>query len=256
MVDFLIELSGVTFHRMHISIIVPAFNEERLLADSLAAIQAASAVFAARGWAHELIVCDNNSSDRTAEIARAAGARVVFEPVNQIARARNTGAEAATGDWLLFIDADSYPEPALFTDMAERIESGRVLGGGATIRMDHKQCMARCGIGFWNLASRFGKLMAGSFIFVDAAAFRSIGGFSHDWFAGEELDFCWRLKRSARKTTRSIVILHRHPLRTSARKIDLYTQWEMLWMLARVFMSGGRSLRSRENTRIWYDGRR
>jgi glycosyltransferase involved in cell wall biosynthesis len=43
----------------------------------------------ALGWSSELIVCDNNSSDRTAGIARAAGATVVFEPVNQISRARN-----------------------------------------------------------------------------------------------------------------------------------------------------------------------
>ena len=46
------------------------------------------------------IVCDNNSSDATPAIAAAAGARVVFEPVNQIGRARNAAAAAASGDWL------------------------------------------------------------------------------------------------------------------------------------------------------------
>ncbi len=241
---------------MRISIIVPAFNEERLLAGSLAAMRDAAGIFDDRGWASELIVCDNNSTDRTAEIARAAGASVVFEPVNQIARARNTGASAATGDWLLFIDADSYPCPALFTDVAERIESGRVIGGGTTIRIHHKQWMARCGIAMWNLGSRVAKIMAGSFIFVDAAAFRQIGGFSHEWFAGEELDFSRRLGKSAKGTKRSIVILHRHPLETSARKADLYTPWEAMWMLARIVISGGRSLKYRETTHLWYDGRR
>ena len=68
-----------------ISIIVPAFNEERLLGESLAQIKAVAGAFARRGWETELIVCDNNSNDRTAEIARDAGALVVFEPVNQIA---------------------------------------------------------------------------------------------------------------------------------------------------------------------------
>ena len=79
------------------SIIVPAFNEERLLAASLTAIRTAAAVFTERGSEWELIVCDNNSTDRTGEIARAAGATVVFEPVNQIARARNAGAAGARG---------------------------------------------------------------------------------------------------------------------------------------------------------------
>jgi glycosyltransferase involved in cell wall biosynthesis len=241
---------------MRISIIVPAFNEERLLAESLAAIRAAATVFADRGWRHELIVCDNNSSDRTAEIACAAGAQVVFEPVNQIARARNAGAAAASGDWLLFIDADSRPGPGLFAEVAERIESGRVIGGGATIRMDNERWMACVANGLWNLVSRAGKLMAGSFIFVEAAAFRGIGGFSHEWFAAEELEFGRRLKKLARGTKRRIVILHRHPLGTSGRKIELYSPWETLWMLARAVLTGGRSLRNRETTHLWYDGRR
>ena len=69
---------------------IPAFNEERLLGQSLAQIKSAANVFSMRGWEVELVVCDNNSTDRTAEIARAAGTAVVFEPFNQIARARSS----------------------------------------------------------------------------------------------------------------------------------------------------------------------
>ena len=104
-----------------LSVIVPAYNEERLLGESLRHIRAAMTVFPERGWETELIVCDNNSTDRTAEIAHEAGAQVVFEPVNQIARARNTGAAAATGDWLVFVDADSHPTRELFADVAAQI---------------------------------------------------------------------------------------------------------------------------------------
>src|SRR5580698_7482579 len=104
--------------RVKISIVVPAFNEERLLGDSLGRINLAANAFQRRGWTTELIVCDNNSTDKTPQIARAAGATVVFEPVNQIARARNRGAEAATGDWLVFVDADSHPGAGLFADVA------------------------------------------------------------------------------------------------------------------------------------------
>src|SRR5215471_15202166 len=77
---------------MKISIVIPAFNEEKLLPATLKAVNEARSAFGDRGWQSELIVCDNNSSDGTAVIAREAGAQVVFEPVNQIARARNTGA--------------------------------------------------------------------------------------------------------------------------------------------------------------------
>src|SRR5262245_60492739 len=102
---------------MKISVIVPAFNEERLLASSLAAIKRAANVFEIRGWDFELIVSNNNSTDRTAAIATNEGATVVFEPINQISRARNRGASVATGEWVVFIDADSYPTGELFEDL-------------------------------------------------------------------------------------------------------------------------------------------
>ena len=98
---------------MRISVIIPAFNEEKLLPQTLAAVAAAVGAFRERGWEHEVVVCDNNSTDRTAELARAAGATVVFEPINQIGRARDAGARVATGDWFIFIDADSWPSAAL-----------------------------------------------------------------------------------------------------------------------------------------------
>jgi glycosyltransferase involved in cell wall biosynthesis len=109
-----------------ISIVVPAFNEEKFLAETLAHIKTASAAFAQIGWEYELIVYDNNSTDRTAEIARSAGAIVVFEPVNQISRARNSGAAAATVDWLVFVDADSHPSAYLFADTAKEIQSEKL----------------------------------------------------------------------------------------------------------------------------------
>ncbi|HMX63922.1 MAG TPA: glycosyltransferase, partial [Candidatus Sumerlaeota bacterium] len=61
---------------MKISVIVPAFNEERLLGETLRHVRAATVSFSAHGWETELIVCDNNSKDRTADIAREAGATV------------------------------------------------------------------------------------------------------------------------------------------------------------------------------------
>lgn len=241
---------------VRVSLIVPAFNEERLLAGSLAAIRRAAGALEERGWELEWIVCDNNSTDRTAEIAREAGVRVVFEPVNQIARARNAGAAVACGEWLVFVDADSYPERGLFGEMAERMASGKVLAGGAVIRMDVAALSARLAERLWNTISRVGRWPAGSFIFVEAAAFREVGGFGEEWFAGEELDLARKLKRLARRRKRKLVILHRHPLATSGRKVTLYTPVEFCRYLLRLVVTGGKSLRRRETAELWYDGRR
>jgi cellulose synthase/poly-beta-1,6-N-acetylglucosamine synthase-like glycosyltransferase len=246
---------AATLALVKISIVVPAFNEERLLAESLAQIKTAANAFTKIGWEFELIVCDNNSTDRTTEIARAAGSTVVFEPINQIARARNSGAAAASGDWLLFVDADSHPSAELLSDVAEQIKTGRCLAGGSTVQMDENHFWAGIVTGLWNYSSRFFKLLAGSFIFCETAAFRKLGGFSNELFAAEELELSKRLKQFARGTGRGIVILHRHPLVTSARKMRLYTMRDHLKLLARVLFKRG-TLTRRESCALWYDGRR
>lgn len=241
---------------MKISVIVPAYNEERLLPATLASIRAAMAVFDARGWLSELIVCDNNSSDRTAAVAAACGATVVHEPVNQIARARNTGAAAASGDWLVFVDADSCPSTSLFAAVADQIAGGRCLAGGSTVRFDVSPLPGRVAVAAWNALSRVTRWAAGSFIFCDAAAFRRAGGFSEALYAAEEIDLFRRLKRLARTARRSVVILHRTPLVTSARKMHLYRWHEGLWFMCRTIARGGRTLRSSKECFAWYDGRR
>lgn len=239
-----------------ISVVVPAFNEEKLIAATLTRIRAAMGSFSGRGWATELIVCDNNSTDGTAALARAGGARVVFEPVNQIGRARNAGAAAATGDWLVFVDADSHPSAELFDDVAKQIESGRCLAGGCTVRMDEKHFVGACITSWWCLVSRTMKWMAGSFIFCETAAFRTVGGFNLSLYASEELDLSQRLKKLARQEGRKVVILHRHPLITSARKLRLYSGRELLCFFGRATLRPGKILRSREACSPWYDGRR
>lgn len=168
---------------MKISVIVPAFNEEKLISSTLASIRTAAAVFAARGWAWEIVVCDNNSTDRTGELARAAGARVVFEPKNQIARARNAGAAVAAGQWLLFVDADSRPSPELFTEMAGAMEEGFWLGGGCTVRLDERHLLADLCVAVWNGVSRLCRWAAGSFVLCEATAFGAIGGFNETLYA-------------------------------------------------------------------------
>jgi glycosyltransferase involved in cell wall biosynthesis len=241
---------------VNISIIIPAFNEEQLLPRSLCSVRSAMTRFQERGWAVQVIVCDNNSTDRTAEVARAAGAAVVFEPFNQIARARNSGAAAANGDWLVFVDADSYPTAELFAEVADVITSGTCLAGGCTVKLEGHYPTANWAVHFWNCLSRTRRLMAGSFIFCEAAAFRTLGGFSLEQFAAEEIELSGRLKKRARQTGKRIVILHRHPLLTSARKVHLYTLWEHVRFFLHTVLVGGKTLRSRDACHTWYDGRR
>ncbi len=241
---------------MKISIIIPAYNEERLLPKTIQCIKESAAVFVNNNCQYEIIVCNNNSTDKTAEIASSLGATVVFEPVNQIARARNSGAKTASGDWLIFIDADSHPAPELFKSVLNAIESNKIIGGGCLIEMENIPFIAKAVSEFWNLISITMRWAAGSFIFCRSDAFKSIGGFNEDLFASEEIDFSKRIKRFARGKNLRFKIITKPRLRTSERKVHLYEKREYCIFVLKTVLKFGSTLRERESCKIWYDGRR
>ncbi len=240
---------------MKISFVVPAYNEEKLVGNCVAAIRAAQEACRRPGLEAEIIVVDNNSSDATAGHARAAGARVVFEPVNQIARARNRGAEAASGEWLVWIDADSLLSPGLLEGVLERAEAGGHAGGGALMAMPDGPGWVQVWISAWNVISRLLLWAAGAFIWCRADAFRAIGGFNEALFASEEIDFSARLRRWARPRGLAFTILRHRPISTSSRKVRLYSKREMMTFLLRALRHPFKVARTRAHLDMWYDGR-
>lgn len=242
---------------MKVSIVIPAFNEEKLLPSTLEAVRAATQAFVEAGVAWEWIVCDNNSTDRTALVAREWGATVVFEPVNQIARARNAGASVATGDWLLFIDADSRPSRELFGEALAGMRGGDLVFAGAAVVLEGELRLgARMAVGAWNLLSRGLRWVAGSFVLVETTAFREVGGFDLRLFAAEEVELSRRLKRLARQRGKRGTILARYPLVTSARRMKLYSAGELVRFFVRATLRPWATTGSREACGMWYDGKR
>ena len=231
------------------SVVVPAFDEEDLLPRTLAAIRAAMEATPLRG---EIVVCDNNSTDGTAAAARAGGARVVFEPVNQIARARNAGARAARGRFLVFVDADTEVPPGALREALDALASGTVAGGGSVVHMESGgRWLGGLLVGTWNRISRRLLLAAGSFVFVTREAFDGAGGFPESVYAGEEIWFAIAVKRWARRRGLAFRVLDRHPVRSSNRKMEWYSAWTLagtfLLFTLCPFLS-----RSRRFCRIWY----
>ena len=241
---------------MHLSIIIPAFNEERLIARCIESISTALAHNGTAGLTAEIIVADNNSSDRTAQVAKQAGARVVFEPINQIGRARNTGAAAATGEWLLFLDADSLLNPQLLADIMRMIEAGKYVGCGSTLAMDGLPWWANGIFHLWRGMSILFGWAAGALIVCRHDAFREVGGFPQDLYALEEIALSKRLKAWGRPRGLRFTILSKHPLETSSRKVTLYSPWEISAQILRVFLRRRRTLRDKRLLSVWYDGRR
>jgi glycosyltransferase involved in cell wall biosynthesis len=231
------------------SIVLPAYNEEALLGATLGALRQAMAAVPLRG---EVVVCDNNSTDRTPSVARAAGARVVFEEKNQISRARNAGARAARGRFLVFVDADTLVPGPLLRDALLALASGRACGGGAAVEMEGvTTALARRMVRLWNAVSRGRRLAAGSFVFVLREAFDAVGGFSERVYASEEIWLSRAVKRWGRERGLPFVVLRDHPVLTSGRKARWYPTPVVLAVAVGILVCP-LLLRSRRFCWLWY----
>jgi glycosyltransferase involved in cell wall biosynthesis len=231
------------------TVVIPAYNEKELLPRTLAALRVAMGT---RPESGEIVVANNNSTDATAAIAEANGARVVFEPMNQIARARNCGASAATGRFLLFVDADTVVSPELLGAALDALGRGDTCGGGATIgSSDDLGKAATRSMGFWNRISRTCGLAAGCFVFCLREGWEAVGGFPTSVYASEEIWFSRALRRWGKPKGLRFRILPER-VDTSMRKLVWFTPWQLTWHIFSIVLFPWR-LRSREACAMWYE---
>ncbi|MBI2099855.1 MAG: glycosyltransferase [Candidatus Vogelbacteria bacterium] len=223
-----------------ISFIIPTLNEEKTLPKTLECL---------KGYIgpSEIIVSDGKSTDRTVEIARRFGAKVVLDEGSArqtIAGGRNGGATAAAGDLLLFLDADVYiPDINNFFRIAlGRFQADprllaltvyyRVFPELATLA---DRVIFR-GLGWWwKLLNWLGLGGAsGEFQLIRAAAFRQAGGYNAKLVAGEDSELFWRLARIGRTRFESSLFIYHTGRR--AHKIGwprLLWEWNLngVWYL-------------------------
>lgn len=233
------------------SIIVPAYNEADELPETVKALRAAMNAVNLHG---ELIVVDNNSTDNTRHIAKSSGAdKVVFEPVNQIARARNAGAADAKGSFLIFVDADTRIRSELLKQALFALETGEIVGGGSIVRFEGPQdhWVGNVGIRSWEHISRLTKTAAGSFLFCTKEAFDVVGGFDEKLYASEEVRLSRLLRKEGKKRDQRFIILDQFPAMTSPRKLKWYSGLQILGWVAFLFVMP-LAVRSRKLCGFWY----
>ena len=227
-----------------ISFIIPAYNEERFLPATIKSIQEA-----AKGMDYEIIVVNDNSSDQTASVAEAAGARVINVAHRQIAATRNSGAKAANGEIFIFVDADTLINQSVLRKTIDAINSGAV-GGGSSVKFDEPiPTYTRVLLPICTSIFKIGKLAAGCYIFCTRKAFEVAGGFNETMFGAEEIAMSRALKRQGR-----FVILNDSVV-TSGRKVRSYSGWEILKVFSRLLIRGPNSLRTRKGMELWYEER-
>jgi glycosyltransferase involved in cell wall biosynthesis len=200
----------------------------------------------------EVIVVNNNSTDRTPQIARKYNAHVAFEPVNQISRARNTGARAAKGRFFIFLDADTLVSPALLQAALDYLSSGECGGGGSLVDYDKPlRPMPRMALALWNWASLRFRVAAGCFIYCLREGFEAVGGFSQKVYAGEEVWLSQRLRSWSQQQQMAFRIIASPRVTTSGRKLEWHSPLQ-LWITVITSVFFPFSLRFRAACSLWY----
>jgi len=230
------------------SVIIPAYNEEELLPETLTALKNAMGSIDTTG---EVIVVDNNSTDRTAQVAEQCGARVVFEPFNQISRARNAGGRVAEGRYLIFLDADTLISPELLQTALDNLSGGECCGGGALVEFDRAiPPFIGIFVRLWNWYSEKFNVACGCFVYCLQEAFAAVDGFSEKVYISEEIWFSRRVQAWGKEKGLAFRIITDRRILSSSRKLEL----SPMLLLAAVLLHP-LAIRFRSMGWLWYHRR-
>jgi glycosyltransferase involved in cell wall biosynthesis len=236
-----------------VSVIIPVLNGQDVIGRQLAALRdQASPV----PW--EIVVVDNGSTDRTAEVVRTEQERggpvsivLVHEPERGHVMARNAGAAAASGDLLLFCDADDEVSPGWITAMVAAAPSTDLLGGRIVNTSVNDDVMAQV------LPNQRGEQLVrkwGWYPFATTANFgihadvlKAVGGFNPDYrMASGDVELCYRAQVQGYTIgyVPDAIVHYRHRSSLKALARQMYRRGQVEVQLYRDFRRYGRPRRT------------
>jgi glycosyltransferase involved in cell wall biosynthesis len=231
---------------MKISIVIPAYNEEKRLPATLEKIKKALENVDCDS---EIIVVDNESADRAAQIAVDSGAKVFREIEHNIARVRNTGAKNSSGDVLIFIDADTLVPETLFRKIAAAMSDEKCFGGAVAVEYEQfeRKWMKYYlrGGELWQTVFNWKQ---GATQFCRKSVFQTIGGYDETIYMSEDVQFYRRLTKYAKQKGGYLFFVKEPRVLTSARRFDKMSFWKTLLLTHPLFFV----LTSRKK-RFWKD---
>ena len=232
------------------SLVIPAYNEARLLPQLLDSVDAARSRY--RGSV-QVIVADNASTDETAAIAAARGCEVARVEKRRIAAARTGGARLAGGESVCFIDADSSIHPETFNAIDEALARNDVVGGATGVFPERWSAGI---VATWMVMMPLVWLtgMDTGVVFCRRADFEAIGGYDEERELAEDVAFMWALKRLGARRGQKLARLTHVKAMASMRKFDRHGDWHYFTTvipqgLPAVFR---RSARTRLAQSYWY----
>lgn len=192
-----------------ISIIIPAYNEEKQIGELVSFLRDHS-----DRYEIEIIIVDGGSTDATVQAAKNHGARVITSPQKGRAKQMNLGAQKARGEVLYFLHADTFPPPTFIADINDKVKRGFDCGC-FRLSFDSNHPILRFYAWFtrFNIdAFRFGDQS----LFVKKGLFCQINGFNEKLLVMEDQEMVTRLKNHAQFGILKKAVV------TSARKYEQF----------------------------------
>lgn len=205
---------------MKVSIIIPTLDEAARINSLVASLQKLRGEF-------EVIVADGGSADDTVDLIGACGWRVITAPRGR-GRQMNAGAQAAKGDVLLFLHADTeLPEEALAM-IESLLQDQRVCGGNFSLEFDGNTREARLLTAIYPMLRLGGMCYGDSAIFVRRDVFERLGGY-RNYPIFEDCDLYRRMKRAGKFARLPAVVV------TSSRRFEgRFLRTFALWITMQV----------------------
>ena len=239
-----------------LSLVIPAYNEARLLPRLLDTVDIARSRYVGSAAAIEVVVADNGCTDQTAAIAEARGCRVARVAKRMIGASRNGGAALATAPVLCFVDADMQVHPDTFNAIATAMADPRIVGGATGVTMERWSVGIACTYAML-LPMVWLTRMDTGVVFCRREDFTRVGGYSETRHFAEDVDFLWKLTRLGWSRGQRLTRLRPVKAAASVRKFDRYGDWHYFTMMP-ALVAGTISARASGSTlarRYWYDDR-
>jgi glycosyltransferase involved in cell wall biosynthesis len=246
-----------------ISLVIPAFNEEEFLPALLDSVDVARARYSGGAGEVEVVVADNSSTDRTADIARSRGCIVAHVNKPVIAASRNGGARAATGEIVAFVDADCTIHPDTFNVIDDTMASPKVVAGATSARFDRSSLGIAATTLLGEIIFTLANLDIGV-VFCRRQDWEAVGGYNEELKCAEDVEFLVALKKLGKSRGQKFVRVKGARAITSARKFDTRGDWHYFFMgppTAVFYMIFNRAALQKQmgESRIseyWYDVRK
>jgi len=206
--------------KIHVSVIVPAHNEEKYVKRCIDSIKEAASHF--KGNVEIIVVC-NRCTDKTEEIAKENGAVVIHNEDRCIAKVRNAGIEVARGKIVITIDCDNRMTPGTIREIYRLLRTGEYIGGGAPMRFERYSFPLWCNDIMCRVMFHITGLYSGIF-WSTKETFDAIDGFVEKK-AMEDVATAKLLKKYGKVHGKKYTTLRKNFLINSTRKFDDYGDW-------------------------------